>query len=160
MNRALKVGQQIPGPPLHSSLGLPPQALDFLAPVVVLDAWFPSWFCHFLLLCSVSHFQSFRLLCPQGFSPFSLFLPCVHWPLSATVTIPTSYPSPSQCLGPAAAFSLGYSPSHTQGSPGIIVKPISGLPGISCSFELRLWKGGLSQRYRNLGQVTGCIFIL
>lgn len=99
LNRSLKVSYQlIPGLPLHISLGLLPRALDFLA-LVVLDAWFPSCFGHFLLPYTVPHFQPLHLLSPRV-SPFSLSF-CFQ-PLSLFQP-----PSPFPCLRSATAFSLG-----------------------------------------------------
>lgn len=41
----------------------------------------------------------------------------------------------------------------------MFVKPISGFPDIPFSFELRLRKGGLSQRYRTLGPESVVVFL-
>lgn len=140
---------------MHISLGALPQSDSRLIGSGGSSAWFPSWFGHVPLPYRVSHVQS-TFSFPQGFAPFSLFFPYAHWLLSATLRI-LSPSAPPHARDQLLLLVSGI--PQLQGSPGIIVKPLSGLPGISCSFELRLGKGRLSQRHRNLGQVSGCIFI-
>lgn len=151
----------MPRPPLHISLALLLQALDFLAPVV-LDVWSGRVLMAFSFLTQCPISILYILFPPRvlpslpppflsigslaGFSHFHDFNPL------------SSSPGP-QCLGSAKHFSLGY--PLAAGSPGVIVKPTSVLPTISLFFffEMRLRKGGLSQRHRNLGHVSGYIFI-